>query len=180
MQLLKRIVLVVTFSIVSNNVHGQENGQQISDPAENVRSIRQVASSENTTQAPAAEKPLPVTASFSLKDLILILMTKHGEARTALAFNSLDKKSLGEIMKILLVEVDSALAEDIVAMQHHAQNSDKPLVAVIARIVTGDGSVSKDIFTWDEKLRKFPWWARIRQRMFVNLDRYVATYKLEV
>ncbi len=81
-------------------------------------------------------------------------------------------------MKILLVDVDTELAKDIVAMQHHAQNSDKQLVAVIARIVTGDGEVSKDIFSWDEKLRlKFPWWARIRQRMFVNLDKYVAHFK---
>lgn len=83
-------------------------------------------------------------------------------------------------MKILLVEVDADLAKDIVAMQHHAQNMDKELVAVIARIVTGDGAVAKDIFSWDEKLRKFPWWQRMRQRMFVNLDKYVSAYKAAI
>jgi len=170
------LVIGVVSSFLVNNVVGDEK-EPLSDIISQ-RPIRQTVPVETTTQLP--ELPLPVTATFSLKDLILILMTKHGDAQTALAFNSLDKKSLGEIMKILLVEVDPDLAADIVAMQNHAQNSDKQLVAVIARIVTGDGTVSKDIFTWDEKLRKFPWWARIRQRMFVNLDKYVATYKLKL
>jgi len=114
--------------------------------------------------------------SLSLAELILVLMAKHGQTKTAAAFSSLDQKSLGQVMRILLVEVDKPLAADIVAMQEYAQNSDKQLVSVIARIVTGDGTVAKDIFTWDEKLRKFPWWVRIRQRMFQNLDKYVETF----
>jgi hypothetical protein len=103
-------------------------------------------------------------------------MAKHGQATTSSAFSSLDQKSLGEVMRILLVEVDKPLAADIVAMQEYAQNSDKQLVAMIAKIVVGDSSASKDIFMWDEKLRKFPWWVRIRQRMFLNLDKYVGTF----
>jgi len=150
----------------------------------NVRPIRQSPTVLQEAQSPSADAgstPLPITASLPLKDLILILMAKHGDGPTSRAFGSLDKKPLGEVMQILLSkQVDKALSQDILAMQAHAQTSDKQLVSVIARIVAGDGSVANDVFAYDEKLRKYPWWARMRQRMFVNMDKYVGTFKNSV
>jgi len=133
--------------------------------------------SSTTTIAP---KPQPPAKSDpeTVAHFIRAMMKKYGEAKAAEAFQSLDQLPLGLTMKVLLVEVDKSLATDIVAMQRYAQGSDKALITMIGRIVAGDKTVPKEIFAMDQKLMKYPWWMRIRARMFSNLEKYVAAYSL--
>lgn len=106
------------------------------------------------------------------------MMVRFGETKAAEALQSLDQLPLGLVMKILLVEMDTSLAADIVAMQRYAQSSDKTLITMIGRIVAGDKNVPKELISMDVKLMKFPWWMRIRERMLSNLEKYIAAYSL--
>ncbi|ODM97269.1 hypothetical protein Ocin01_09412 [Orchesella cincta] len=155
--------LVVLLSCIITWTAGQDAGDTAS------------ATSAATTTAP---KTSPKNEPETVAHFIRAVMKKYGEAKAAEALQSLDQLPLGLTMKILLVEVDKPLATDIVAMQRYAQGSDKTLITMIGRIVAGDKTVPKEIFLMDQKLMKFPWWLRIRARMFSNLEKYVAAYSL--